>query len=120
MTDTILLKEDVIEYLFEVEQGLTGAQGLTGPQGIQGIQGIQGVQGEQGIQGIQGPMHSTYIFTQPSPLDIWVITHGLLKRPSVNIVDSAGTEIEGETKYDSDSQITITFSSAFSGSAYLN
>lgn len=49
----------------------------------------------------------------------WVITHSLGGFPSVTVVDSAGTAVFGEVKYDSTTQITITFSAAFSGFAYL-
>jgi hypothetical protein len=126
MSDTLLLKEDVIEYILEIEQGLPGGRGITGAQGIQGLtgeQGFTGAQGTQGITGIQGergPMAESYTHEQAIPLAVWVVNHPLLRMPSVAIVDSAGSNVEGEIRYDSNTQITITFSAAFSGYAYLN
>ncbi len=60
-----------------------------------------------------------HVHVQASPSDTWVITHPLGGRPSVTVVDSAATTVIGEVKYDSDSQITVTFTAPFSGSAYL-
>ena len=60
-----------------------------------------------------------YVFTQGSASATWVITHTLGGRPSVTIVDSADTHVFGEVQYNSDTQITVTFSAAFSGKAYL-
>lgn len=59
------------------------------------------------------------VFSQPSASSSWVITHELGGHPSVTIVDSAGTQVIGEVKYDSETQITVTFTAAFSGFAYL-
>ncbi|GFZ32566.1 hypothetical protein CSC2_30920 [Clostridium zeae] len=63
---------------------------------------------------------STYIFTQMTPSAVWNINHNLSKRPSVSIVDSAGSLVVGEVKYVDDNNIKITFSAAFSGYAYIN
>lgn len=61
-----------------------------------------------------------YIHNQGTPATSWTITHNLGKYPNVNIVDSANTDVIGEIVYDSLNQITVTFSAAFSGKAYLN
>lgn len=61
-----------------------------------------------------------YEFNQLSPKKIWNISHGLNKRPSVTIVDSAGSEVLGDIKYDDNNNITISFTVAFAGIAYLN
>jgi hypothetical protein len=58
-------------------------------------------------------------FVQGSASATWVITHTLGGRPSVTIVDSADTHVFGEVQYNSNTQITVTFSAAFSGKAYL-
>jgi hypothetical protein len=42
------------------------------------------------------------------------------KFPSITVVDSANTVVQGTVFYDSTTQITLTFSAAFSGQAYLN
>jgi len=62
----------------------------------------------------------TYTHTQGSSSATWTITHNLGKYPSVSVQDSAGTDIFGEVQYNSKYQLTISFSSAFSGFAYLN
>jgi hypothetical protein len=63
---------------------------------------------------------ATYIHTQASASSSWVINHGLSRRPSVTIVDSAGNVQIGEVLYTSDNSITVTFASAFGGYAYIN
>ena len=62
-----------------------------------------------------------YTFEQGIASSTWVIEHSMGKRPSVTIVDSAGNmQVPNEITYDSDTQITVTFLSAFAGKAYLN
>lgn len=60
-----------------------------------------------------------YIHNQSSPSTSWSITHPLGGRPSVTVVDTAGTVVIGEVTYNSNTQVTVTFTSAFSGFAYL-
>lgn len=59
------------------------------------------------------------VYTQGSASAVWTITHALGGRPAVTVVDSAGTVVIGEVSYNSDSEVTITFTSPFSGAAYL-
>lgn len=61
-----------------------------------------------------------YHHVQGSASATWVITHNLGKYPVATVIDSAGSEVEGDLTYDSLNQITITFSAGFSGDAYLN
>lgn len=61
-----------------------------------------------------------YIHTQSVPTTTWTITHGLGKYPAVTVVDSANTEVIGDIQYIDTQSLTVTFSSAFSGKAYLN
>lgn len=68
----------------------------------------------------QGSSGNTYIYTQPSAKNIWVISHNMNKYPSVTVVDSAGSVVVGEVVYNNTNQITITFIGSFSGKAYLN
>jgi hypothetical protein len=63
---------------------------------------------------------NTYVYTQAVPSATWTITHNLGKHPSVAIVDSAGTVVEGDIIYDSNNQVTASFVGGFSGVAYLN
>ena len=68
--------------------------------------------------GITGDKHFTYIKSTPD--SVWEITHNLDKYPSVTVVDSAGSVVMGDITYTSKSALTVTFSAAFSGKAYLN
>lgn len=63
---------------------------------------------------------STYTHTQGIASTTWSITHNLGRYPSVSIVDTGGNIIYGHAQYVSENQITLTFSSAFTGKAYLN
>lgn len=67
---------------------------------------------------IAGDKHFT--FDQHSPSNTWIIYHPLNKKPSIEVVDTAGTKVEGQVTYNSLSQVTITFNFPFSGEAYLN
>ena len=60
-----------------------------------------------------------HVHAQSSAATTWTITHTLGGRPSVTVVDSTGTTVVGDVQYNSDTQVTLTFSAAFSGSAYL-
>ena len=67
----------------------------------------------------------TYKHNQSSVSNTWTITHNLNRFPSVTVVDSGNTVVEGTVVYNSNKQLTITFFSAgsplaFSGKAYLN
>ena len=61
-----------------------------------------------------------YTFTQSAAAATWIITHDLGRYPSVTTVDSAGSIINGAITYTSDNIITVVFTSATSGKAYLN
>ena len=60
-----------------------------------------------------------HIHTQSSASSTWSIIHALGGRPSVTVVDSSRTVVIGDVVYNSDTSITINFSAAFSGFAYL-
>ena len=66
-----------------------------------------------------GPAAS-YTHAQSTPAAVWTITHNLPFRPNVTVTDSAGEQVEGEIDYTSGSTVTVTFSAAFAGSAYLS
>jgi hypothetical protein len=61
-----------------------------------------------------------YIHDQGIAGSTWSINHSLKKFPSVTVVDSAGTVVIGMVDYTDLNNLTITFSSGFSGKAYLN
>lgn len=73
----------------------------------------------QSISGAGGG-DRTYHHVQGTPSATWVIEHLFGKYPSVLVVDSGGSVVEGDITYDSNNQITLNFSAAFSGDAYLN
>jgi len=67
----------------------------------------------------------TYTHNQSSTSNTWTVTHNLHRFPSVTVVDSADTIVQGTVVYNSNKQLTITFFSggsalAFQGKAYLN
>lgn len=66
---------------------------------------------------------STPSYPQTPAATSWVIVHNLSAFPSVTVVDTGGNKV-AETaytvKYDSANQVTLTFSVAQAGTAYLN
>jgi hypothetical protein len=62
----------------------------------------------------------SYEHTQGSVSNSWIINHNLGFKPNVTVVDSAGTIYEGEITYTNTNSLTVNFSSAFSGMAYLS
>jgi hypothetical protein len=60
-----------------------------------------------------------FSFSQPVAATTWNITHDLDGFPSVSVVDSAGSIVVGDVEYNSTSSITVSFESAFAGTAYL-
>lgn len=61
-----------------------------------------------------------FVYTQTTPSDTWEITHNLNKRPSVSVVDSAGSLVNGDCNYIDNDKLILHFNGAFSGKAYLN
>lgn len=69
------------------------------------------------VSGLSSP---SFTFDQASASNNWTITHNLNTFPSVTVVDSGGNVVIGAVTYNNANQITIAFSSSFSGKAYLN
>ncbi len=63
---------------------------------------------------------ANFIFTQSIASATWNITHNLNKFCSVSVVDTANQIVIGDVTYINSNSLTITFSAAFSGKAYLN
>ena len=60
-------------------------------------------------------------YEQVIPSTQWSIVHNLYKKPSVTIVDTAGTTIEGEVSYGGSlTTIIVRFAYPVSGTAFLN
>lgn len=66
------------------------------------------------------PQALAYEHTQGSVSSSWVINHNLGFKPNVTVVDSGGTIYEGEITYTNANSLTVSFSQAFSGKAYLS
>lgn len=61
-----------------------------------------------------------YTHTQAIPNNIWTINHNLGYHPNVTVVDSAEEKVEGDLQFVDANNLTLTFSGAFSGKAYLS
>ena len=62
----------------------------------------------------------TFIFTQGAPATTWNILHNLGKFPSITVIDTGDTVVTGQYEYKDNNNVTLTFSAAFAGKAYLN
>lgn len=69
---------------------------------------------------IKEQTRENYVHDQQVASDTWVVLHNLNKYAAVNIVDTSNDIIMGEVKYNNLNQLTITFTAAISGKAYLN
>jgi hypothetical protein len=71
--------------------------------------------------GPQGPAGGQifYVHTQAVASAVWTINHNLNGEPTAVVLDSAGTQCEGTFSYPSKNQMVITFTSAFTGTAYV-
>ena len=65
-----------------------------------------------------GDLNFTYV--QGVASTTWNIQHNLGKFPSITVIDTANTVVTGEYTYDDINNVTLTFSAAFAGTAYLN
>ena len=63
---------------------------------------------------------SKFVHTQASSATTWSITHNLKFYPNVSIVDSALSHVIGEVTYVDENSLTVSFTSAFSGKAFLS
>ena len=60
-----------------------------------------------------------YVHTQSVASATWTINHNLGGEPTAVVLDSAGTQCEGTFSYPSKNQMIITFTAAFTGTAYV-
>lgn len=63
---------------------------------------------------------SVHVHTQNTPSNSWTIDHNLGFFPNVTVVDSGETQVEGSVIYNNINRVTIEFSTAFAGKAYLS
>jgi hypothetical protein len=81
----------------------------------------EGPQGPPGQDGADGAGDAHYVHDQGVAAATWTIEHSLYTRPAVYAEEtSTGSVLEGAVTYDSLNQLTITFSAAVSGRAFLN
>lgn len=71
------------------------------------------------VGGINQPAVA-YHHVQGTASATWNITHHLGWYPNVTVQDSGGSIVEGEISYTSSNTLTVTFSGAFRGDAYLS
>jgi len=62
----------------------------------------------------------TYVHIQNVAATVWTVPHNMGKFPSVSVVDSGNTEVEGDVIFIDVNTIELRFSSAFGGKAYFN
>ena len=62
----------------------------------------------------------TFIFNQGVPALTWNIQHNLGKFPSITVIDTGNTVVNGEYTYVDNNNVTLKFSAPFAGKAYLN
>ena len=75
--------------------------------------------GPQGAPGQFQVGDVAYTHIQSVSSATWTINHNLGFNPTAVVLDSAGTQCEGTFSYPSKNQMVITFTSAFSGTAYV-
>lgn len=85
-----------------------------------GTSGPQGVTGAPGATGAPGSAVGAFVYPQNTPSNVWTINHNLNMYPTVVVLDSANSQCEGTITYNNANTLTITFTVAFSGIAYLN
>ena len=68
----------------------------------------------------------TFVFPQTVPAVAWgagtppVVTHNLGKFPSITVIDTGNTVVQGEYTYIDNNTVALAFSAPFAGKAYLN
>lgn len=80
---------------------------------------INGGPGTQGPPGLDGAAAASFDFVQSTPVSPWVITHGLGKKPIVDIRSVGGVEMIGEVVHVSDNQTNVYFITPQAGTARL-
>lgn len=69
---------------------------------------------------VAGLGDKNYIHDQSTPSATWTIAHNLNKYPSVTVIDTANSLVEGVVDFTDTNNLVITFNGSFSGTATLN
>jgi hypothetical protein len=72
------------------------------------------------LVGLETVPDKTFVFTQDTPANPWIINHNLNKFPSATMVLSTGQVGIADVVYIDENNLTITFSGDESGKAYMN
>ena len=62
---------------------------------------------------------ASFVFRQDIPASSWMINHNLHTFPQVSVVDSSNIQVYGDVSYGDSNTLTVDFTTAFSGVAYL-
>jgi hypothetical protein len=73
-----------------------------------------------GPQGPPGEVANSYTHSQPVPSPTWTMPHNLGFRPSVELLNSGGQEIEGDILHLSENVCIAYFNQPIAGLARLN
>ncbi len=128
LVDSIIVADDEVNPTKMTVQGdLTVQQILTLEGVVKDSDGDTGTEGQVLVAKADGtlnferpPAADTFVFTQNAPATTWAIAHTLNKLPSVMVVDTGNTVVQGQVTYIDNSNITINFTAGFAGKAYLN
>jgi phosphosulfolactate phosphohydrolase-like enzyme len=69
---------------------------------------------------VGGGIGATFVYTQSSPANNWIVNHDLDKYPSITILDTEGFQVEADVEYTSLNQVVLTFNPAFAGKVIAN
>lgn len=103
-------------------QGMSAVATVIGPQGPAGASGSAGVELSASAGNVltleaDGLAVLTYTHTQGTPSAMWTVNHNLSTYPAVTVMDSGGSEVEGDIQHTSVNQTVLMFTAAFSGKA---
>ena len=85
--------------------------------------GVFAIDGYYIFSEFQNPSTSgdaSFTYSQAVAEDTWNIQHNMGKFPSITVIDTANTVVTGQYTYIDNNNVTLTFSAAFAGKAYLN
>lgn len=116
------LQSEIDKILPQVEAEIKKAVGSVSYGDLSNLPSINGVtlQGNKTSEDLKIVSDKHYTHTQRVASTAWTVKHNLGKYPAVTVVDSAGSEVMGDTVYNDTNSLTLNFASAFSGTAYCN